>query len=111
MDEGIKLILTIVISAVISGSICLLFGYKKGQKDTENKYETTVGSAQEQAKKIVEEGERTAESMKKEALIEAKEDILRQRNEAERDIKDRRNELSRLETRVAKKEEQIERKL
>lgn len=111
LDEGIKLILTIVISAVISGSICLLFGYKKGQKDTENKYETTVGSAQEQAKKIVEEGERTAESMKKEALISAKEDILRQKNEAERDIKDRRNELSRLETRVAKKEEQIERKL
>ena len=71
----------------------------------------TIGSAEERARRIVEEGEHNAENKKKEALIEAKEEILRQKNDAEREIKDRRAELSRLEARVSKKEEQIDRKL
>ncbi len=81
----------------------------KVQKETEDA--ATIGSAEERAKRIIEEGEHTAESRKKEALIEAKEEILRQKNESEREIKDRRLEVSRLESRVSKKEEQIDRKL
>ena len=81
----------------------------KVQKEAEDA--ATIGSAEERARRIVEEGEHNAENKKKEALIEAKEEILRQKNEAEREIKDRRAELSRLESRVSKKEEQIDRKL
>ena len=52
--------------------------------------EAEIGSAEEQAKKIIDEGSQKAETLKKEALLEAKEDILRQRNDAERELKDRR---------------------
>ena len=81
----------------------------KTQKEAEDK--STLGTAEERARRIIEEGEHDAENKKKEALIEAKEEILRQKNEAEREIKDRRAELSKLESRVSKKEEQYDRKL
>ena len=81
----------------------------KARKEAEDK--ATLGTAEERARRIIEEGEHNAENKKKEALIEAKEEILRQKNEAEREIKDRRAELSRLESKVSKKEEQYDRKL
>lgn len=73
--------------------------------------EREIGSAEAQAQKIIEEGTRQAETMKKEALIEAKEEILQRKNESEREIKDRRNEVSRIERRVSAKEETLERKI
>ncbi len=101
----------IIISVVITAVVCLPLGVVFGIIYRKKVGEAEIGSAEEQARKIIEDGERTAENKKKEALIEAKEDILRQRNEAEREIKDRRAEVSRLESRVAKKEEQIDSKI
>ena len=101
----------VVISIIITVIVCIPIGFLLGFIYRKKVGEAEIGSAEEQARRIIEEGEHTAESKKKEALIEAKEEILRQRNEAEREIKDRRSELSRLETRVSKKEEQVERKL
>ena len=72
--------------------------------------EKEIGSAEEQAKKIVDDASREAEAKKKEALIEAKEEILRSKNEADREIKERRNEVSRLERRITQKEETLDRK-
>ncbi len=72
--------------------------------------EAKIGSAEAEAKKIVEDAKKNAESSKKEALIEAKEAIMSQRNELEREIKERRKEMSRLENRVAQKEETIDKK-
>ena len=103
--------LEIIISVVITAVVCLPLGVVFGIIYRKKVGEAEIGSAEEQARKIIEDGERTAESKKKEALIEAKEDILRQRNEAEREIKERRSELSKLESRVAKKEEQIDHKI
>ena len=91
--------------------MCIPVGFVLGMTYRKKVGEAEIGSAEEQAKKIIEEGERTAESKKKEALIAAGEEILRQRNDAEKEIKDRRSELSRLEARVSKKEEQIDRKI
>ncbi len=91
--------------------MCIPVGFALGMTYRKKVGEAEIGSAEEQAKKIIEEGERTAESKKKEALIAAGEEILRQRNDAEKEIKDRRSELSRLEARVSKKEEQIDRKI
>ena len=101
----------IIISVIITALVCLPLGVFFGITYRKKVGEAEIGSAEEQAKKIIEDGERTAESKKKEALIEAKEEILRQRNEAEREIKERRSELSKLEARVSKKEEQVDRKL
>ncbi|MBR7185836.1 MAG: ribonuclease Y [Clostridia bacterium] len=72
--------------------------------------EKAIGSAEEQAKKIVEDAAREAEAKKKESLVEAKEEILRAKNEADRELKERRNEVSRLERRVTQKEETLDRK-
>ncbi|MHC1695918.1 MAG: ribonuclease Y [Eubacteriales bacterium] len=79
--------------------------------------EAEIGSAETQAKKIIDDAVKAAETKKKEALIEAKEEILRKKNEAEREIKEadreikeRRNEVSRLEKRAITKEEQLDKK-
>ena len=104
-------IITAVVAAILGASAGAAGGWFVHKKVKDDKDRETIGSAEERAKHIIEEGEHTAENKKKEALIEAKEEILRQRNESEREIKDRRSELSRLEARVSKKEEQIDRKL
>ncbi len=103
--------LEIIISVIITAVVCLPIGVFLGITYRKKVGEAEIGSAEEQARKIIEDGERTAESKKKEALIEAKEEILRQRNDAEREIKERRAEISKLEARLTKKEEQIDHKI
>ena len=73
--------------------------------------EAKIASAEEAARKIVEEAERTGEARKKEALVEAKEEIHRLRVEMEREGKERRGELQRLERRLVQKEENLDRKM
>ena len=84
----------------------ILIGISIRKKFAEGK----IGSAEAQAKKIVEEGTKAAETKKKEALIEAKEEILRQRNDVERELKERRAEVTRMERRLTQKEENIDKK-
>lgn len=73
--------------------------------------EAKIASAEEAARKIVEEADRTGEARKKEALVEAKEEIHRLRVEMEREGKERRGELQRLERRLVQKEENLDRKM
>ena len=70
-----------------------------------------IGTAEQQAKKIIEDGIKAAETKKKELLLEAKEEIIRAKNDSEREMKDRRNELSGLEKRLISKEESLDRKI
>ncbi len=95
------------IGIILGCAIGIFVGIKKNERDVSRK----LGSADEQAKKIVEEGVKEAETLKKEALIEAKEKILKERNDAEREIKERRNEVSRLERRAVAREETLEKKI
>ncbi|MGE5576586.1 MAG: ribonuclease Y [Syntrophothermus sp.] len=69
-----------------------------------------LASAEEAARKIIDEAAREAESKKREALLEAKEELLRGRNELEREVRDRRNELQKMEKRLMQKEESLDRK-
>ena len=73
-------------------------------------YNEKVGSAETRAREIVDEALRTAESTKREALLEVKEESLRSKNELDKEIRDRRNEVSRTEKRIANKEEALDRK-
>ena len=73
--------------------------------------EAQIGSAEEEARKIVASAEARGETRKKEALLEAKEDIHRMRQELDRDTRDRRGELQRQEKRLVQKEENLDRKL
>ena len=73
--------------------------------------EKKLGSAEEQARKILEDAIKNAESVKKESIISAKEEIFQLKKEADYDIKERRKEVSRLERRVTQKEETLDSKL
>jgi ribonuclease Y len=72
--------------------------------------ESAIGSAEEEARKIIEEGIREAEAKRKEIMLEAKDEIHRVRQEAERDNRDRRRELDRMERRILQKEEVLDKK-
>ena len=73
--------------------------------------EMQIGSAEAEAKRIVEDAEAKGESKKKEALLEAKEDVHRLRQELDRDTRERRSELQRQERRIVQKEENLDHKM
>ena len=73
--------------------------------------EKKLGSAEEQARRILEDAIKGAESAKKESIISAKEEIFQLKKETDIDLKERRKEVSRLERRIAQKEEQLDAKL
>ncbi len=73
--------------------------------------ERKIGSAEEQARRILEDAIKNAESAKKESIISAKEEIFQMKKEADFDVKERRKEVSRLERRVTQKEETLDAKL
>ncbi len=100
----------IILAAVISGAVCLGGGILAGIRIRKHTAEREIGSAEEQARKILEDGIKTAENRKKEALLEAKEEIIKTKNEFERELNNRRNEISRQERRVASKEELLDKK-
>lgn len=72
--------------------------------------EAVIGSAEEEAKRILQEAEKDAEAMKREALLEAKEEIHKLRADQEREGRERRSELQQLERRLVQKEESLDRK-
>ena len=73
--------------------------------------ERKIGSAEAQARHILEDAIKSAESAKKESIIAAKEEIFQMKKEADFDVKERRKEVSRLERRVTQKEESLDAKL
>jgi len=99
-----------IITGIITLAIALPLGFLLGKLYRKKVAEREIGSAEEQAKKILADGIKAAETKKKEALIEAKEEILQSKNDFDREVKERRNELSRQEHRVATKEEALDRK-
>lgn len=104
-------ILYCVISFVVSGLLCGFIAFKAGISYRKRIAEAEIGSAEEKAKSILSDAEEKAEAKKKEALIEAKDEIHKLRQDAEKDIKERRTEVSRSERRLQQKEETIDRKL
>ncbi len=102
-----SLIIGIVVGLVVGGVVGCLVGNAQRKKKDSNE----IGTAEQQAKKIIEDGIKAAETKKKELLLEAKEEIIRAKNDSEREMKDRRNELSGLEKRLISKEESLDRKI
>ncbi|TCL35903.1 ribonuclease Y [Anaerospora hongkongensis] len=100
-------IVEIIITAVIVGILSTAVGYYIRKNIAEAK----IAAAEDAAKKILEDAGRSAESKKKEALVEAKEEMHKLRTELDRESKERRNELQRLERRLVQKEENLDRKI
>ncbi len=103
----VEKVILCAVCAVVGALLGGLVGFLIRKKISEAK----IGSAEQQAQRIIEDSEKTAESLKKEALLEAKEKILKDKNEAEREIKERRNEVTRLERRAVQREETLEKKI
>ncbi|MCH1983755.1 ribonuclease Y [Ruminococcus sp. OA3] len=102
----ISVIVAIVITLLIAVPItCKVAVSNKVKQDAEK-----VGTAEEKARSIIDEALKTAETKKREALLEAKEESLRTRNELEKETKERRAELQKYEKRVLSKEESVDRK-
>ncbi len=73
-------------------------------------YEGKIGTAEEKSREIIDEALKTAETKKREALLEAKEESLKTKNELEKETRERRAELQRYERRVLSKEENLDKK-
>ncbi|MBQ5886694.1 MAG: ribonuclease Y [Clostridia bacterium] len=101
---------TIIISAAIAAAATLPIGIFAGYTIRRRSAEKQIGSAEEQARKILEDGIKAADTKKKEVLLEAREEILRTKNEFDREVNERRAELTRQERRLTQKEENLDKK-
>ena len=93
---------TLLVSIPVTANLSVK---KKTEKDAE-----TIGTAEVKARSIIDEALKTAETKKREALLEAKEENLRTKNELEKETRERRNELQKYEKRVLSKEEALDKK-
>ena len=96
---------------IVVSIVLLIVGILIGYIIRKNIGEKAIGSAEMQAKNIVLDAQNTAENLKKEKILEAKEDIHRLREDYEKEFKQRRNEVQKSERRILQKEENIDRKL
>ena len=99
-----------VIACVITAVVALIIGIPIGIQIRKRTAEKEINSAEEEAKRIINESIKSAESKKREALVEAKEEILQARNEYEKEVKERRSDLQKQERRLQQKEETLDRK-
>ena len=95
-----------VVAGVVAAAIAFFAGVSYRRKTAEAK----IGSAEEEAKRLINDAMKAAQQKRKEALIEAKDEALQLKAEADKEIKERRSELSRQERRLDQKEEAMDRK-
>ncbi|MCK4257745.1 MAG: ribonuclease Y [Halanaerobiales bacterium] len=98
------------ITGLIFGLISLPIGLIIGYLIRKYIAEAKIQSAEQEAAKIIEVANRDAESKKREILLETKEEAHQIKSEIEKEVRDRRSELQRLERRLLQKEENLERK-
>ncbi len=108
MDISITIAIIIaVVAAAISGVACFFLGSAHRRKVAEK----AIGSATEEAKRIVSNALSQAESKKREMVLEAKDEIHKERTELDKEIKERRNEVQRQERRLIQKEESLDKRV
>ncbi len=103
--DAIGIIISIIVG-IVSVIVGFIFGVTYRKKIAEGK----LGSAEEEAKRILNDAIKAGETRKKEALIEAKDEIFKNRSEIEMEIKERRNEVLRQERWVQQKDKQLDKK-
>ena len=92
--------------ALIVGVVTHFLTVSNLKKNAESK----IGNAETRAREIIDDAVKTAETTKKEALLEVKEESIKTKNELERETKERRSELQRYEKRVLAKEEALDKR-
>ena len=104
--------LPLAIGLIAGASVlCLIVGGIIGSIIRKLSADKKLGSAEQQAKKLLEDAIKAAETKRKEFLLEAKDEISKERKELDAEIKERRGDLNRQETRLANKEENLDKKV
>ena len=99
--------LILCIALVVIGVVCFFIGITYRKKVAEKE----IGSAEEEARRIINESIKGGENKKREMLLEAKEEIHKSRTEYEKEVKERRSEIQKQERRLQQKEESLDKKL
>ena len=99
----IAVVITLIVTAIVVYFATTAY-YKKVS-------EAKLGNADEKAREIIDEAVKTAETRKREAMLEAKEESIRVKNDLDKEVKERRAEIQRSERRIVQKEENLDRKL
>ena len=106
MLPPIVVVVLVLVVAAIVGALCFYLGGENRKRTAEAK----LGSAEEEAKRIVNDAIKAAEQKRKETIIEAKDEAFRLKSEADKEIKDRRAEVTRQERRMDQKEEALDKR-
>lgn len=104
------ILIAVCIIAVVLCIVGVIIGFKSGVAHRKKIAEAEFGSAEEKAKSIIEDAEKSANAKKRELLLEAKEENQKLRASLDAEIKERRNELSHQERRINQKEENLDKK-
>ena len=107
MDPIVIAVIAAVAAAVVFG----VLGFIIGGQHRKNVAEAAIGSATEEAARIVNQAVQTAENKRKETILEAKDEAHRLISEAEKETKERRAEVQRQERRLIQKEETLDKKV
>ena len=106
MPGAVIAVIAVLITLVVAVPITYFVSISNHKKTVEAK----IGSAEERARKIIDDALKTAETKKREALLEVKEESLKTKNDLEKETRERRSELQRYEKRVLSKEEAVDKK-
>ncbi|MDO5452215.1 MAG: Rnase Y domain-containing protein, partial [Eubacteriales bacterium] len=101
------LAIALILVALVGGAVV---GFFIGQAHRKKVAEATIGSANQEATRIINQALTTAEQKKKEAILEAKDEIHKTRTETERELRERRTEVQRQERRNIQREENLDKK-
>ena len=100
----------IIIAVIVTFVVVAPIAWFLSSAMTTSSFEKKIGSAEEKSRAIIDEAMKTAETKKREALLEAKEESLKTKNEFEKESKERRAEIQRYEKRILSKEEMVDKK-
>ena len=98
------------IVAAVAAVVAFVIGFPIGIQYRKKVAEKEISSAEDEAKRIINEAIKSSENKKREVLLEAKEEILKNRADYEKEVKERRADLQKQERRLQQKEENIDRK-
>ncbi len=103
-------LIILIVGAVLLAVGCVV-AYKVGYNARSKADEGKIGNAEQKAREIIDDALKTAETKKRESLLEIKEESIKTKNELDKEIKERRAELTRNERRIQQKEENVDKKL
>ena len=99
-----------ILSAVLAGVVCLLIGIVVGFQIRKRNSEKEIGSAEQEATRIVNVAIKEAETKKREMVLAAQEAIQKERADFDAEVKERRADLQKQERRLQQKEDNLDRK-